>query len=305
MLQSKENRVKIEGILSEIDLKPGSFKKNGQEVNSIGGSIKIRVNQKLPSGEAQELEIPVHMFASELTNKGTTNPAYESIARVMNEYTSIAAAGIDAADRVRITSGSINMNEYYGQGGNLVSFPRINASFITKVKREEFKPEATFSVVFMIGSKGFATDKDGVEIPDRYKIGAVLPQYGGKVDVIEFLATSQGVIDATSNYWNVGDTVKANGRLNFTSRTETTLTEVDFGEPKEETRTISVSELIITGGSSTPLEGEFAFDQDEVQAALKERQARLAEMKENSKNKGKAGKAPAAESANKFKDLGF
>lgn len=305
MLQSKENRVKIEGILSEIDLKPGSFKKNGQEVNSIGGSIKIRVNQKLPSGEVQELEIPVHMFASELTNKGTTNPAYESIARVMNEYTSIAAAGIDAADRVRITSGSINMNEYYGQGGNLVSFPRINASFITKVKREEFKPEATFSVVFMIGSKGFATDKDGVEIPDRYKIGAVLPQYGGKVDVIEFLATSQGVIDATSNYWNVGDTVKANGRLNFTSRTETTLTEVDFGEPKEETRTISVSELIITGGSSTPLEGEFAFDQDEVQAALKERQARLAEMKENNKNKGKAGKAPAAESANKFKDLGF
>lgn len=305
MLQSKENRVKIEGILSEIDLKPGSFKKNGQEVNSIGGSIKIRVNQKLPSGEVQELEIPVHMFASELTNKGTTNPAYESIARVMNEYTSIAAAGIEAADRVRITSGSINMNEYYGQGGNLVSFPRINASFITKVKREEFKPEATFSVVFMIGSKGFATDKDGVEIPDRYKIGAVLPQYGGKVDVIEFLATSQGVIDATSNYWNVGDTVKANGRLNFTSRTETTLTEVDFGEPKEETRTISVSELIITGGSSTPLEGEFAFDQDEVQAALKERQARLAEMKENNKNKGKAGKAPAAESANKFKDLGF
>ena len=305
MLQSKENRVKIEGILSEIDLKAGSFKKNGQEVNSIGGSIKIRVNQKLPSGEVQELEIPVHMFASELTNKGTTNPAYESIARVMNEYTSIAAAGIDAADRVRITSGSINMNEYYGQGGNLVSFPRINASFITKVKREEFKPEATFSVVFMIGSKGFATDKDGVEIPDRYKIGAVLPQYGGKVDVVEFLATSQGVIDATSNYWNVGDTVKANGRLNFTSRTETTLTEVDFGEPKEETRTISVSELIITGGSSTPMEGEFAFDQDEIQAALKERQARLAEMKDNAKNKGKAGKAPAAESANKFKDLGF
>ena len=156
MLQSKENRVKIEGILSEIDLKTGSFKKNGQDVNSIGGTIKVRVNQKLPNGEEQELEIPVHMFASELTNKGTANPAYESIARVMNEYTSIAAAGVDAADRIRITSGTINMNEYYGQGGNLVSFPRINASFITKVKREEFKPEATFAVVFMIGSKGYA-----------------------------------------------------------------------------------------------------------------------------------------------------
>ena len=82
------------------------------------------------------------------------------------------------------------------------------------------------------------------------------------------------------------------------------MTEVDFGDPVEETRTISISELLITGGSSTPLEGEFAYDQDEIMSALAERKVRLAELKENSK-KGGSKKAPAQASGNRFKDLGF
>ena len=304
MLKTQENKVKIEGILSEVNIKKGSFTKNGATVNSIGGDIKIRVNQTLPNGQAQELEIPVSMFASELTNKGTRNPAYDSIERVMNEFNSIAAVGLEDADRVRITGATINMNEYYNRNGALTSFPRIQASFVTKVKKEECKPEATFSVIFVIGAKGYATDADGVENPDRYKISAILPQYGGKVDVVEFVATSKGVIDAVSNYWNVGDTVKANGRLNFTSRTETIVKEVDFGEPQEETRTFSISELVLTGGSSTPLEGEFAFDANEIKDALKARQAHLADLKTASQNRGKAGSAPKA-SNNSFADLGF
>mgnify|MGYP003533423562 CR=1 FL=1 len=44
MLESKENSVKIEGILSEIDLKTGSYVKDGKTVENIGGSIKVRVN---------------------------------------------------------------------------------------------------------------------------------------------------------------------------------------------------------------------------------------------------------------------
>ena len=97
-------------------------------MNSIGGIIKIQV----PHDE-KTLEISVHMFASEYTNKGAKNPAYESIERVMNEYTSIAAAGgVDGADRVRITNGKLTMNEYYSQDGRLVSFPRVTASFVSK-----------------------------------------------------------------------------------------------------------------------------------------------------------------------------
>lgn len=302
MLRQAENKVKIEGILSEIDIKPGSFQKNGQTVESIGGTIKIKVNQKI-NGEDTVLEIPVHMFASKTTNKGTPNPAYESIKRIADEYVSIAASDEATADRVRITNGSINMNEYYGSNGQLVSFPRINASFISKAKKDEFKPEATFTTELVVLQKDYETKADGTET-GRYKILCALSQYGGKVDLVPFFGVSEGVINAVSQYWNVGDTVKANGRLNFSSKTETVITEVDFGEPVENTRTINVSELIVTGGSQTPLDGDFAFNFDEIQKGLTERKARLEAQKEKDMSRTKQKAAPAANSFNP-QDLGF
>lgn len=301
-LRQAENSVKIEGILSEIDLKTGSTVKNGKTIEYIGGSIKVRVSQMI-NGQQTDLEIPVYMFSNKLKNDGNPNPAYDSIHRVMTEYTSIAAAGIDAADRVRITNGNIRMNEYYGQTGTLNSYPRINASFITKVTDlTKFNPEASFSVVFVIAAMGPETDKEGVAIENRFKIRGILPQYGGKVDVVDFYATNPNVIDAVSSYWSEKDTVKINGKLNFTSTVEEKMVEVDFGEPRMERRTVSVSELIITGGTQTPLDGEFAYDEDEIANALKERQAYLADLKTKAKAKEAA---PKAAPAKKGFDLGF
>ena len=304
MLKQAENSVKIEGILSEIDLKTGVSNKNGKTTEYIGGSIKVRVTQVL-NGENVDLDIPVFMFSNKLKNDGNPNPAYASIERVMNEYVSIAAGGIDAADRVRITNANIRMNEYYGQGGQLNSYPRINASFVTKVTDlSKFNPEATFSAVFMIAAMGHETDKDGVQKENRFKIRGILPQYGGKVDVVDFYATTPSVISAVSSYWSEKDTVKVNGKLNFTSVVEEKMVEVDFGEPRMERRTVSVSELIITGGTQTPLDGDFAFDEDEINEALKARQAYLAELKEKAKDK-EPKKASAAPAKKGFSDLGF
>lgn len=305
MLRQAENRVKIEGVLAEVDIKPGSFMKNGQTVESIGGSIIVKVIQTI-SGEEKELAIPVHMFASKLTNKGTPNPAYESIKKVMDEYVSIAASenGEEGADRVRITNGNVRMNEYYTQDGRLVSFPRINASFVQRINKSDCKPEATYTAEFVVASKAEEVDKNG-ETTGRYKIGAILPQYGGKVDVIPMYAQSEGVISAISQYWDIGDTVKANGRLDFSATTETTIEEVDFGEPVEKTRTINRSDLIITGGSQTPLEGDFAFDEDEIQNALAERKNRLEAQKSRDMSRAATKQTPPKTTKNGFTDLGF
>ena len=300
MLREAENVVRIEGILSETDLKYGSFEKNGATVNSIGGIIKIQVNQEI-NGESKTLEVPVHMFASEYTNKGAKNPAYQSIERVMNEFTSIAAAGGAAnADRVRITNGKITMNEYYGRDGQLISFPRITASFVNKIKADEMKPCATFTTNFVVAKKMNEVDREGVET-GRYKVTGIIPQFGGKVDVVEFITSNKNVINAVSQYWTENDTVSAQGRLNFSSKTETVVKEVDFGEPQETTRTISVSELILTGGSSTPLEGEFAYDMSDIQSALADRKQRL----EDSKNKNTGTRKAPQKNSNAPIDLGF
>lgn len=303
MLKQKENRVKIEGLLAEIDIRPTSFKKDGRDVEAVGGSIIVKVNQKI-SGVEKELLIPVHMFAAKLTNKGTPNPAYESIAKVMNEFKSIASTGDEAqADRVRITSGQIRMNEYHAADGHLISFPRISASFVNKITNGDCKPEATFTAEFAVAAADEEIGRDG-EPTGRYKITALLPQYGGKVDVVPMYAESEGVINAVSTYWNVGDTVKANGRLDFSSTTEVTYEEVDFGEPVEKVRTINKSDLIITGGSQEPLEGEVALAKEDLDAALADRKLRLEAQKEKDMARV-AHKQTPAQSGSGFNDLGF
>lgn len=304
MLRQAENRVKIEGILSEIDISPKPFKKNGKEVEAIGGSIIVKVTQKI-NGEEKELMIPVHMFSAKLTNAGKPNPAYESIKRVANEFKSIASTGNeDEADRVRITNASIRMNEYYAADGHLVSFPRINASFVTKIPKTDCKPEATFVAEFAVAVITEELDRNG-EPTERYKINALLPQYGGKVDVVPMFAESKGVIDAITTYWAVGDTVRANGKLDFSSKTEVTYEEVDFGEPVEKIRTVNKSDLIITGGSQEPLESDLAFAKADLDEALAERKARLEKQKDKDMSRTAQKSAPPQNSNNGFADLGF
>ncbi len=305
MIKQAENNVKIEGILSEVDLNYGSFTKKatGETVNSIGGSIKIQVNQNI-NGETVMLEVPVHMFAAEYTNKGTKNPAYQNIERIKEQFTSIAAAGgVQGADGIRITSGKITMNEFINRNGEQVSYPRINASFVSKLRQDEIKPEATFSITFVVAKKIPEVNNEGIET-GRYKIKGILPQFGGKVDVVDFITANPKVIEAIDQYWNENDTVSAIGRLNFSSRTETVIKEVDFGEPQESIRTFSVSELVITGGSAAPLEGDMAYDIEEIKAALVERTERLEQAKAAAASKPITRSAPQADSKGRI-DLGF
>lgn len=306
MLKQAENKVKIEGILSEIKLDYGSYVKNGKTVETIGGSITVRVEQMI-NGEEVVNEIPVHMFANKYKNDGGPNPAYASIEKVKTTYISLAAAaetGVEA-DRVRITNADIRMNEYYPSADKLVSFPRISCSFVNRIKKEDCKPEATFLLTFVVGHSDYEVIND--ENTGRYLIQAIVPQYGERVDVIPLVCANPNVVRAVSNYWQEGDTVKASGRLNFTSRTETTVVEQDFGEPIERTSTINVSELLITGGNQTPLDGDFAYSSEDIRKGLADRKVRLEAQKEKDISRAKTRKAPApADSSSKAAfDLGF
>lgn len=303
MLRQAENKIRIEGILSEINLKYGSYVRDGKTIDNIGGTIKVLVSQEV-NGENVELIIPVSMFSPKYTNAGKINPSYESIEKVMKEYTSIASgAGIEGADKIRITTGNVRMNEYYNQQGQLVSFPRINASFVSKAVGD-FRPEASWSLEFAISSMNFVTDDDGVELePKKLCVKALVPQYGGKIDTMELFATNPAVIDAITTYWENQKTYTAKGRINFTSTTKEIIEECDFGEPDIKTRTINVNELIITKGTQSPLEDELAFSPAELAAALKEHKAYLDTLK--NKVNTKSAPAPSGASAQEDFDLGF
>ena len=306
-MRQAENKVRIEGILAENDLEYGSYVKNGKTVDCIRGSIKILVEQMV-NGEQKINEIPVSMFSAKYKNDGITiNPAYESIEKVKNEYVSIAAAGgKEKADCIRITGAQLKMNEYFNPNGQLISFPRITASFAQKIGRDSCKPEATFVVEMVVANQGYKTDAEGIEVePKVYNIKGVIPGYGGTVDVMDFVCSNENVINAVSNYWENGSTVKASGRLNFTSSTEEYSETQGFGESIVRTRTINVSELVITGGSPDPLEGEFAYSYEQISAALAEHKNKLEMLKAEAGNKSRKAPAPTSATSKSFSDLGF
>lgn len=297
-MRQAENKVRIEGIVSEIDINETSFTKNGQLREAIGGKVTIRVKQVI-SNEERVLEIPVHCFATKTTNKGTPNPAYDSIIKVQKEYNSIASCGSEEeADCIRVTGGDIRMNEYYSQNGNFVSFPRINSSFFQKVRKDELEPEATFNVQFVVTNKAEEVDANG-DVTGRYIITGALPQYGDVVDVVKFYCESEGVINAVSTYWEIGDTVQAHGKLNFSQKTETITEESDFGDAISRQRTISVSEPIITGGTQEPLGDELSYTNDEIRDGLARRKAKLEAEKDKAAHKAAPQKNVG------FDDLGF
>lgn len=306
MLKQAENRGKIEGILLETNLKYGSFEKNGQKVDTVGGEITVEVDKEVNSAPVT-YQIPVSLYAQKYKKDGKTlNPAYTSIETVMKEYKSVAAVGREEADHIRITGATLKMNEFYTQEGRFVSTPRVQASFVNKATGE-FKPSCEFTIMFAISSIKPMVDEQGVEFdPKKLEITTIVPQYGGKVDIMKLHATNPNVVAAIEQYWETDKTFKATVRLNFSSTTEKIIEQIGFGEPQERMKTTSVKELVVIAGSQEPFEGDAAYDMDDLVQAMRERKARLDQMKADVGKKS-AHKAPAQTSSlsNVGADLGF
>lgn len=290
------NSVEIIGLLSENNLKEGSYEKNGKKNDYISGSVTVKVVQKIGAAE-KVLEIPVHVFANKLKKDGESeNPAYKSWKEVSG-YTSIAAAGgEDKADAVRIT-GQLAMNEYYGRDNRFISFPQVKGSFIRKIRKDDMKMGAIFEYDGMIRQTCNEVDSQGVET-GRLRINMCIPQWGGLVDVMPFYVESPKAIDFIMDNWKPRDTVPFRGKLNFSTKTETKLIETAFGEPEEKTTTTSISELIITGGDF-PLESGYEFSM--IEEGLRKRDEKLAAEKERTRTAPKTRKAPATDASS----LGF
>lgn len=281
MLKQSENRVKIEGILSEINLTDGEFMRDNKAMPYIRGQIKIRVTYDY-KGHPFDIDVPVEVFVTKWTKTGTINPAYKSIEDVRDNFVSIAAAGGEEnADRVRITSGQLTENAFYAQSGELVSQTRISTSFISKIKKEDCKPEATFVTQMAIGNIIDEMDAEGMPTGSLL-IKGVIVQYNERADLVTYRVSHElnpQAVDYIRSNWNQGDTVRINGIMNFSAKTVATEIESEFGDSVTEYRTVSVRELLITGGSA-PQDEELAYPAAEIGRILADRKARIEKTKE-------------------------
>lgn len=302
-MREAKNTVFIEGILSEINLEERVYEKNGVNVNSITGHIVVRVETEI-NKEPKVLEIPVYLFQNEYTKMGKNNPIFENNKNIKDSFVSIAACGdVNVADKIRISTGKIQMNEYWKGEEALISYPRIYATFVNRVRTEDFKPAAKFQTEMVVKNIIDEVDKDGVET-GRLKVEGVVPGWGDRVSIIPYVAQAPGVVNGIRQYWQLGDTVEAIGNLNFSTETQIIQEKIGFGEVVEKKRTHSVSELVITGGNDVPLSDELTYDIEDIKRGLTEREIYLQELKNKSSEK-KANFRHAPTKSSFANDFGF
>lgn len=287
--------VKVVGIVGENNLEKATWE--GDDV--IRGSLNVIVDLKV-ANEDVTLNVPVNFFVKKHTNAGTVNVAYTNLETAYNDIRSAAVVGKENATCVAINNGRIFMNEYYNKNGNLVSFPKVNASFINIIDRSKMKPEASFKVIMVVGNERLdEVDADGIET-GRYLLKGVVEQWGGKYDIVPFVVTNPNAIEYIREHWEPNSTIEANGRLNFTVTTREVTKEAAFGEPTVETYTNTISELVITAGYP-PIDEDDGRHMDlaEVSAGLKARTADLEEKKK------KASEKDGTQKKTEYTNLGF
>ena len=285
IMNQANNKVTIVGKLLDASFATGktSAGKAYERAN-----LTVRVTQTY-SGRTETSEVPVSAFATQYTNKGTINPAYENIQK-LKEFKTVQNVGIDNADIIRMTSADLRENAFVSKSGQLVNGWQLNSSFFNPGKGDD---TATFNIDIFIMDMKEEFDREG-ETTGRLVIKGAIVQYGGRLDVVEFIVEAPDCVDYISSNWNINDTVNVGGRVRYTVQEEKrAAAESSWGEEIPDTSTRTVRELIITRGSDEAFEEDMAYDATDIKKAFNERKARMEQMQLDAKTKGSKPAAPA------------
>lgn len=291
LMDQGTNKVTIVGKLLDATFNSGKTKAGAPYERA---NITVRVAQHFNDHD-EISEIPISMFASQFTQKGALNPAWQSI-QDLRKMKTAQDHGIDGADTVRITGANIRENNFVAKSGQLINGWQINTSFINAGNTPEI---ASFILDIFIMDMTDELDREG-DPTGRLIIKGAIVQYGGKLDVLQFIVENPDHVDFISSHWNVNDTNTVKGRIRVRAQEEkSTPSTSSWGEDIPDTTTRMVRELIITKGDDEGKEEDFAYDPVEIKKGFNARKAEIEQLQLDAKNKA-ATPAPAAATSNKY-----
>lgn len=286
LTQQAQQKINLVGKLLDATFNKGKLSdgRNYERVN-----LNLRVTQTYNNRE-ETSEIPVSMFAAEYTNTGKLNPGWKSI-QDLKDMETVQNSGLADADTIRLTGASIRENAFVTKQGALVDGWQLSSSFVNTTNMSDV---ASFSIDVFIMDMKPEEDRDG-DPTGRLIIKGGIVQYGGKLDVIEFIVENPEHVDYIERNWNPNDTVTVKGRIRVTSVEEKASgTDSSWGEDIPETTTRFVRELIITKGDDEGKEEEFAYDPMEIKKGFNVRKANLEQLQIDAKNKTTQSAAQSA-----------
>jgi hypothetical protein len=289
------NKLNLAGIL--MDVTPGEGKlSDGRPYKTA--TVTIRVTQTY-GGKSETSDIQVGMFATEFTSTGKQNPAWKSLLDLAQMRTA-QNVGIDNASHVRLTGATLQENNFVSRNGQLINGWQIRGSFINEAKVSDV---ASFVTDIFIMDMSDEVDREG-DTTGRLKIRGGIVQYGGKLDVVDFIVENPDTVEYISRNWVENGTVTVKGRIRVLSQEEEVQSS-GWGEDVPDTTTKFVRELIITTGDDECKEEDLAYDPAEIKKAFVDSKAAIEQLQINARNtapKQGAGSANAASTSNKKYD---
>jgi hypothetical protein len=289
------NKINLAGKLMDVNLGNGTLS-DGRPYQRA--TVTVRVTQTY-CGKEETSDVQVGMFATEFTSTGKPNPAWKSIndLKLMKTAQNV---GIDAASHVRLTGVTLQENNFMSRSGQLINGWQLRGSFINEANVAD---TASFVTDIFIMDMHEEIDREG-DTTGRLIIKGGIVQYGGKLDVVEFIVESPDIVEYISRNWEVNGTINVRGRIRVLSQEEEVQSS-GWGEDVPDTTTRFVRELIITKGDDECKEEEFAYDPVEIKKAFNDRKAAIEQLQINARTtspKQGAGSANSADTTNKKYD---
>lgn len=254
--------------------------------------------------------VPVNFFVNEKTKAGKTNATFTNLHQIIAENKTYEECGMNAA-RVRI-QGAIDVNDFYGRDGQLVTGKRVRGSFLHFLNAGEAissdkVPATSFEADVLLQAAVESESNDG---SDYVSLRGFAFNYRGDILPVTFSVQSEGGknfflgedISAANPYFgkvwgNIKSTVVVSEQEEDSAKTA-------FGAPQvhETSRTFRTWEVV--GANVNEGLGEDTITQAELTQKMGERNARLADLAARTQNQnntatGSAG-FPASAAAPAF-----
>ena len=267
------NKINLAGKLMDVQFGEGKVAATGKPYKRA--TVTVRVTQPI-LGKEETSDIQVSMFATEFTSTGAQNPAWKSLNDLALMKTA-QAVGIDNASHVRLTGASLQENYFMSRNGQLIDGWQIRGSFINEAKVADVASFVTDIVIM-----GMEDEIKDNESTGRLIVKGGIVQYGGRLDVVNFIVEAPDSVEYISRNWEVKGTVTVKGRIRILSQEEE-VQSAGWGEDIPETTTRVVRELIITTGDPECKDEEFAYNPVDIKAANEERKAAIEQAQINAK----------------------
>lgn len=240
----RTNTFKVVGRLLNTDVRTGTLKSNGQEYISVDVTVQSTIG-----GKNNEFEIS--LFANKLTKDGKPSQLYTSYSKLP-----------ELVNKKVEISGEIRENRYFSSNLNqIISTQQLNGRWVRGVA-EVNADEATYELGgFIVKSLVERQNKAGEVY--RYDLTIAQSNYAGNglsMYTLHVDPSRRDILAGVEGY-NVGDTVRLNGNLNFTVETVVAASNNDggFGEPVTRTYTNRQRNFFIEGGSA-PVQDDTTYD---------------------------------------------